>query len=150
MSIVNCLRPRIEVDYTLYSAAADGAKRRTACEHDAVNFRPIVTLRFVHCAFERADFARVLFEGEELDLKIAVLTKERFHLSFGSILCANLRAAYTVFARMLFIFFLLPRSWDRRPRRDQVLPLQTRGVEQSRHVRLPRLGPNRRRCVRDR
>ena len=51
-------------------AAAHGAERLAAREHDAVHFRAVIALRFVVRAFERADLARVRLLREQIDSRM--------------------------------------------------------------------------------
>src|SRR6266550_5397388 len=110
--------------YSLDRAAAYGAKMVCAREHDAINFRTIVTFRFVYRAFEGADAPGIFFFREQRLFVRQLFTKERFHLSFGTFVLADLCATFLNLSRVGFEGFFVPRSGNRRVGSDQVAPLQ--------------------------
>ena len=52
--------------YALYCGTTDFAEVIGAREHDAVDFRTVVTARFIHRSLERADFPKVFLRLEHL------------------------------------------------------------------------------------
>src|SRR5258706_15975255 len=82
---------RIEIDNPLDRPPADGAERDVvAREHHAIDLRPVVALRLVHRALERADPAGVFLGREHPRLLQLLLPEESVHVLFGAPLGADL------------------------------------------------------------
>src|SRR5437868_14121980 len=131
---------RIDVDDTFDGAPADFADANfVAREIDAIGLRAEESLRFVACAFERADLAGVLFvDVEKLRFPLLLFAEERVHLRLRTILRAQLPAPRLDLARMLFEFFFVPRRRQRYAGIDEIGPLRMRAIGSD--VRFPRLG----------
>src|SRR5213592_2588917 len=119
---------------------ADRAERHVvAREHDAIRLRPVIAARLVVRSLERADSARVWTLVEQRRVALFLVPEERVHLCFRSVRRANLAARLLNLPGVALEIFFGPRCRDGRARRDEVLPLQRRGVGERRHIRLPRL-----------
>ena len=89
-----------------------------AREHDAVDFRAVITLRFVNRSFESADAAVVLFLSEHGLFMLQFFAKQGFHDALGEFLFANLSAPFLNRQRVLFKLFFVPGRGYGRVRGD--------------------------------
>jgi len=97
---------------------ADGAKRFLPRKHDAVHFGPIVTLGFVICSLECADFPGIFLRSQHGIFLGAFLPEEGVHF------CLGLARGAQLFALLLNVplepikLLFIPRSRDRRSQCD--------------------------------
>src|SRR5213594_4073468 len=145
MSIVLRLSQSQASDQREYESMIRSIARRqtaeslAAREHDAIHFGTVIALGFVHGAFEGADLSEEPLVREQLYLVGAILAKESFHLVFGTIFSAELRASLPVFPGVSFVFFFTPRRRNRGIPYGKILPLQILRVKEGRHIGFPGL-----------
>jgi hypothetical protein len=84
----------IQFDNPFNGPTTDGTKVIGTSEHYAINFRPVVSARFINRTLEGAHMACVLFGREHLTLVLQLLPEEIFHLALGASLFAELRPAF--------------------------------------------------------
>src|SRR5258708_6739023 len=141
------LLTRIQVNNPLNRPPAHGAEVISPCEHDAVDLRPVVTLRFIDGTFERPDTPVVLLSMEHRLFVLQLFAKECFHHALRKFLLPDLSAPLLNFARVLFKLVFVPWRGYWSIGRNEILPFEIGWIEQCRRVRLPGFDPLRRRRV---